>query len=170
MSVAMLAEQLVKAGIQVNVFTTTANGKNELQVRVNEPLTVDDVGVIYYNRLTKDHTHFSPRLLINVWRKAKEFDVIHIHAWWNLVSVLSCLIAIIRKVPVVVSPRGTLSNYSFTNKNNKVKGIIHGILTKPLLKQCFIHTTSGNEYLAITDIVKCKAIFNIPNFVRLAKK
>jgi len=168
MSVSMLAEQLVKAGIIVNVFTTTANGTTELPVQINEPVLIDGVTIIYFKRITKDHTHFSPSLLMHLWRNAKSYNVIHIHAWWNLVSVLSCLIAVKRNVPVILSPRGTLSNYSFHNKNNKVKGLIHSYLGKSLLKKCFIHTTSVNELSAIKKIVQPKGFFNIPNFIRLA--
>jgi len=153
MSVSMLAEQLSKQGAEVTVFTTTANGLNELSVTINQPVIIDGVTVIYFKRITKDHTHLSPALLKNVWQKARDYDVVHIHAWWNLVSMLSCLIAVMRNVKVVVSPRGTLSNYSFNNKNNGVKGLIHTFLTKPLLKKCDIHTTSDNEYAAVKSII-----------------
>jgi glycosyltransferase involved in cell wall biosynthesis len=167
MSVSMLAEQLTFAGISSDVFTTTANGKKELAVEVAKPIIIDGVSVTYFNRLTKDHTQFSPSLLIHVWRKAKDYDIIHVHAWWNLAAVLSCLIAMWRKVPVVVSPRGTLSSYSFGNKNNIFKALIHNLITRPLLKNCFIHTTSENEYQSVQKIIKTKSFFKIPNFIRL---
>lgn len=167
MSVSMLAEQAAKLGAEITVFTTTANGLNELPVTTNQPVIIDGVTVIYFKRISKDHTHLSPTLLKNVWQKARDYDVVHIHAWWNLVSMLSCLIAVMRNVKVVVSPRGTLSNYSFNNKNNGIKGLIHTFLTKPLLKKCDIHTTSDNEYSAVKSIVEGKHFFNIPNFIRL---
>jgi glycosyltransferase involved in cell wall biosynthesis len=167
MSVSMLSEQLVKAGIDVSVFTTTANGKTELPVETQKSIMVDGVNVTYFNRVTKDHTQFSPALLVHLWRKAKDYDAVHIHAWWNLVAVLSCLVATMRKVPVVVSPRGTLSSYSFSNKNNGIKGLIHNFLTKPLLKKCFVHATSNQEYKALKKLIESKAFFNIPNFIKL---
>jgi glycosyltransferase involved in cell wall biosynthesis len=167
MSVSMLSEQLVIAGKSVDVYTTTANGKKELPVVVGKPILIDGVTTTYFNRVTKDHTQFSPQLIIHVWKNAKDYDVIHVHAWWNLAAVLSCLVATLRKVPVVVSPRGTLSSYSFGNKNNTAKGLIHNLLTKPLLKKCFIHTTSENEHQSIKRIVKARTFFNIPNFIRL---
>jgi len=167
MSMSMLSEQLVIAGGDVAVYATTANGLNELPVDIARPVLVDGVKVIYFKRITKDHTHLSPSLLTHLWRTARDYDVIHIHAWWNLVSVLGCLVALMRKVPVVVSPRGTLSNYSFHNKNNSIKSVMHSWLGKPLLKKCFIHTTSTNEYDAIKAILPDNTIFNIPNFINL---
>jgi glycosyltransferase involved in cell wall biosynthesis len=169
MSVSMLCEQLVKKHIDVMVFTTTANGTDELPV-TNNPVDVDGVPVIYFKRITKDHTHFSPPLLSKLWHNVKNYDAVHIHAWWNMVSVLSCLIAIIRGVPVIVSPRGTLSPYSFSNKNRFVKKLIHELLGKPLLDKCYIHVTSQRESTAMSDLVQPKGIFNIPNFVKLANK
>jgi glycosyltransferase involved in cell wall biosynthesis len=170
MSVSMLGEQLVKKHIDVMVFTTTANGTDELPVTLNNMVDVDGVQVTYFKRITKDHTHFSPALLSKLWHQVKNYDVVHIHAWWNLVSVLSCFISLMRSVPVIVSPRGTLSPYSFSNKNRFVKKLIHELLGKPLLDKCYIHVTSQRESTAISDLVQPKGIFNIANFVKLAGK
>ncbi|RZA02784.1 MAG: glycosyltransferase [Sphingobacteriaceae bacterium] len=170
MSVSMLCEQLVKKHTEVMVFTTTANGAAELPVTLNNTVNVDGVQVTYFKRLTKDHTHFSPALLSRLWHDVKKYNVVHIHAWWNMVSVLSCLIAVLRGVPVIVSPRGTLSPYSFSNKNRLIKMFIHQILGKPLLNKCYLHVTSQRESAAMSDLVQPKEIFNLPNFVKLADK
>jgi glycosyltransferase involved in cell wall biosynthesis len=168
MSVSKLSETLVKAGCIIEVFTTTANGKTELAETGKDAAIVDTVPVYYYKRLTKDHSHFSPQLLKAVWKRATQFDVVHIHAWWNLVSVLSCLLAVMRGVPVVLSPRGTLSNYSFYNKNSFLKKCIHVFLGKPLLSRCYIHATSQHEQAAMAKLVQTRQIFNIPNFIELS--
>ncbi|GAB3903540.1 XrtY-associated glycosyltransferase XYAG1 [Mucilaginibacter boryungensis] len=167
MSVSKLSEVLGRMGNSVRVFTTTANGQTELPVHTRETVLVDGVQVNYFPRITKDHSHFSPGLLRAVWKQVKQFDVVHIHAWWNLVSVLTCLIAVIRKVPVVLSPRGTLSSYSFHNKNALVKRCIHSLLGKPLLNKCFVHVTSTHEAEAIAQLIRPRQIINIPNFIEL---
>lgn len=165
MSVSKLSEQLVKNGCTVEVFTTTANGSKELPVIPGIPQQVSGVTVRYFNRLSKDHTHFSPKLLLTLWKEVRSFDLVHIHAWWNLVSVLSCFIALLRKVPVVLSPRGTLSPYSFTNRHTGIKKIFHTIFGRPLLQRCHIHTTSEREATAIAKLLRPKKIFNIYNLV-----
>ncbi len=167
MSVSMLCEQLVKQGISVEVFTTTANGKNELAVTPGRQVNVDGVNVQYFKRVTKDHSHFSPFLLIALWKNSREFDLVHIHAWWNLVSVLSCLVAVSRKVPVLLSPRGTLSPYSFGNKKVITKSIIHSFIGKYLLRRCNIHTTTTRESEAILRVITPQSITMLPNFVKL---
>jgi len=78
-------------------------------------------------------------------------------------------VALMRKVPVIISPRGTLSNYSFHNKNNNIKSIMHSWLGKPLLKKCCIHTTSNNEHDVMKAMLPDNTIFNIPNFIDLTK-
>lgn len=167
MSVAMLCEELSKAGVFIEVFTTTANGPEELPVNIGQPVKIDGITVTYFKRLTKDHTHFSPALLTALWKRAGEFDVIHIHAWWNLVSIFSCMVALVRRVPVVLSPRGTLSPYSFVNKNIRQKQLIHKLLGKRILKKCHFHVTSLRENLASTQLVQPISITTIPNFVKL---
>ncbi|MBC7400100.1 MAG: glycosyltransferase [Mucilaginibacter sp.] len=170
MSVAKLSEQLVDAGNKVTVFTTTANGKYELAIEPNKPTLVDGVWVTYFKRITKDHSHFSPGLLIKLWRDVRGFDIVHIHAWWNLVSVFSAFIALVRKVPVVISPRGTLSDYSFQNKNSAVKSLIHNFLGKSLLKRSYLHATSVAEKKALLNIIKPIELFDIANFVKIAQQ
>jgi len=167
MSVSMLSEQLVNAGVTVEVFATTANGQKELPVTPGVVVEVDGVKVIYFKRITKDHTHFSPMLLKKVWKEASRFDAVHIHAWWNLASLLACMLALMRKVPVIVSPRGTLSTYSFNNKNIGIKQLIHRFIGKPMLNRCFIHVTSERERDAISTLIHPKSITVLPNFVRL---
>jgi glycosyltransferase involved in cell wall biosynthesis len=167
MSVSMLCEQLVKAGVVVTVFSTTANGLEELPVAAGESINVDGVPVRYFNRITKDHSHFSPSLLLRLWKDVNKFDLVHIHAWWNLVSVLSCFIALLRKVPVLVSPRGTLSPYSFGNRNIGAKWLIHQLLGKYLLNNSHIHTTTQRESDAVMRLIHPRGINLLPNFIQL---
>lgn len=165
-SVSKLSEELIKQECDITVFTTTANGRYELPVAIS-PVLVDGVSVYYFKRITKDHSHFSPALLFAVWKQVKKFDAVHIHAWWNTVSILSCLIALMRGVPVIISPRGTLSAYSFQNKNAFYKKCIHYLLGRGLLKSCYIHVTSVHEKSRLVEIITPKGFFVIPNFVQL---
>lgn len=160
--------------LDLQVLTTTANGAGELQVNTNELIIIDKVAVTYFKRLTKDHSHFSPGLLLRLREQILRYTqddqmVIHIHAWWNLVSVLSCLVAKWYKVPVVLSPRGMLTLYTFGNRNSFSKRIIHILIGKRLLKYCHIHTTSEQEKRDILKIVTPKSINVIANLVSLGQ-
>nr|WP_199157582.1 glycosyltransferase [Pedobacter sp. ASV2] len=174
MSVAKLCEELAKnSDIELEVFTTTANGKNELSVAPNKPVIVDGVKVRYFKRITKDHTHFSPTLLkalkkeILDCRAINKKLIIHIHAWWNLVSILSCWLAKWYNVPVVLSPRGMLTNYSLNNRNNLPKKLVHNLKGKSLLKYCYMHATSKKEKEDIIGFIQPIGIEVIYNLVSM---
>ena len=168
-SIAQLCEAQQKAGQTIEVFTTTANGKEELCVETSRPTQVEGVKVTYFRRITKDHTHFSPALLWHIYRVAVKRPletIIHIHSWWNLTSLLSCLIAKYKNIPVVLSPRGMLTPYSFSNRNGILKSILHCSIGKTLIAYSAIHATSEKERQDILTISKQLNITVIPNLMQ----
>ena len=167
MSVSMLSENLAVAGVETEVYTTTANGKQELDVPIGTPVEVDGVTVTYFKRQTKDHSHYSPQLFKKLKKDVKNFDLVHVHTWWNLVSLISCAIAQNRGVPVILSPRGTLSPYSFQNGSVGIKWFIHRLFGKRMLEKCFIHVTSERERNAMAALFHPKSISVLSNFVKL---
>jgi glycosyltransferase involved in cell wall biosynthesis len=167
MSVSKLCEVLVDHGEDVEVLTTLANGTQEFDFPSGEMTRIDKVPVRFFKRLTKDHSHFSPALLKYLYSSSNKIDLIHIHAWWNLVSILSCLIAIRKNTPVLLSPRGTLSPYSFKVGNVFVKKIIHRLVNRRLLRSCHFHVTSGKEKEDLLEIIAPKSVRVIPNFIQL---
>ena len=174
LSVSKLCEELHKSQLQIKVLTTTANGTTELPVNTGMPNKVAQVDVYYFKRLTKDHTHFSPSLLFNLVKMIRESKrdnpgklVVHIHSWWNTIAILSCLTATLYKVPVVLSPRGMLTPYTWSNRNSFYKKLIHKLLGKHLLKRCLIHATTEKEKQDISKITRSfKEIRVIPNLVK----
>ena len=175
MSVAKLCEALVQHNLDLEVLTTTANGKTELNVESGEKISVDGVPATYFKRITKDHTHFSPALLLGLREKIKEQKtknkdlppVIHIHSWWNLVTIFSCLMAKIYHIPVVLSPRGMLTAYTQNNRNSLLKSILHTLIGKSLLRYCHIIASSEQEQQDLLQIIMPKSITIIPNLVSL---
>lgn len=154
--------------IMVEVYTTLANGKEELPYQSGEVRMVDGVTVNYFKRNTKDHGHFSPSLLWYLWKTVKNYDIIHIHAWWNLVTMPSCLIALVRGKKVILTPRGTLSPYSFRFQKSFLKNLFHQTIGKRLLQRCYLHATSKKEASDCHQLFREKS-FTIPNFVSFPK-
>lgn len=166
-SVASLCEELVKNHHDVVVYTTSANGPNELNVKRGIIQKIDDVEVIYFKRIIKDPVHLSPSLLQTLWKKCKKYDVVHIHSWWNLVAILSALICYLQSVRIIISPRGMLSSYSINNKNISLKKIFHVLLAKRMMKKNLFHATSEREKKEIKLLLPQAEITVIPNFVSL---
>lgn len=182
MSVARLCEELDKVkslklkgdgleylndSIAITVYTTLANGKEELAYKNGAVKIVDGVEVHYFKRMTKDHSHLSPALLAYTWKTIQNFDLVHIHAWWNLVSVGVSLIAWLKGVKVLITPRGTLSTYSFETNTTRPKKIFHRLIGKRLLNRSFFHCTSVQESNEVKKIIQPPSIYVIPNFVEL---
>lgn len=156
--------------ISVTVYTTLANGKEELPYENGAIKIVNGVEVHYFKRITKDHSHLSPTFLFYLWKTVKQFDIIHVHAWWNLVSVGAAIICWLKCKQYILSPRGTLSSYSFYNRKSKLKRLFHFLIGKPLLKRAIFQVSSEKEKRDIENIVGVKSIIKvIPNFVELQK-
>ena len=64
--------RLVQADEEVKVFTTTANGKDELDVIPGKEYLIEGVKVIYFNRLTKDHSHITFSLWKHLYKECKQ--------------------------------------------------------------------------------------------------
>jgi glycosyltransferase involved in cell wall biosynthesis len=170
-SVAALCESLVIAGQDVTVFTTNANGAENLSVDTNQYYSVEGVNVRYFNRWTKGHFNVSPTLFLEVIRKAKKFDIIHIHSWWNPIAVLITLLCLLLNRKPVLSPRGSVSTYSFANGKAKTKLLFHKLFGQFLLKRTMLHVTS-NEEKKETEKYVGKEVhqYIIPNILELPQR
>ena len=162
----MLAENLVKAGLDTEVYATTANGKRGAACYSRRQ---GYGGWRTRNVFLKESPKITRPLFTGTFqnfyeKEAQSFSLIHIHAWWNLVSIFSCLIALKRNVPVLLSARGTLSPYSFQNKNIGVKWLLHHLLGKTLLEKCHVHATSKREADAVSSLFKPRSMAILPNF------
>ena len=166
-SVAKLCEGLINDGQTVQVYTTTANGTTELPVAPNKTIMVDGVPVTYFTRITKDHSHVSPNLWRHLYKTCKNYDIVHIHSWWNPLVIVAAMICHKQNVKVVVSPRGMLSNYIMHSTNKQLKKFIHFIIGKKVLAKSYFHATSLREWEECKQIIPNWNGFTIPNIVTL---
>jgi glycosyltransferase involved in cell wall biosynthesis len=164
LSVSRLCEAQVQLGATVRVLTTTANGPAELDVPRGEARLVNGVEVYYYRRLTKDHTHFSPALLWQVWRQCRRYDIVHIHSWWNLVAVLSAFLCMLRGKRFILSPRGMLSPYTLSSP---LKRAFHRWPGAWILKHGTLHATTEQEAEECLKVVPNWLYFIAPNIIPL---
>ncbi|CAM3822678.1 XrtY-associated glycosyltransferase XYAG1 [Mucilaginibacter galii] len=166
-SVARLCEGLVAAGNTVHVYTTTANGKTELEVPVGQPVDVEGVQVTYFKRITKDPTHISPALWKALNQNVSQYDVVHIHSWWNILVMVAAKICLSKKAKVIIAPRGMLSRYIFNSGSSKVKKLIHNLFGRNLLAKTQFHATAQAEYIECAELIPGWKGFVLPNIIAL---
>ncbi|SHF73275.1 XrtY-associated glycosyltransferase XYAG1 [Flavisolibacter ginsengisoli] len=169
-SVSKLCEIESKIGVEISVVTTNANGSNNLlNVETNTPIIVDGIKVHYFKNQITGNIFISIGLWKYVFKHCKKFDVVHIHSWWNLLVIISCLICKIRGVKVIISPRGMLNHYIFNSGKQKMKKFIHFIIGRRLLSNCTFHATSEQEYNDCKTLIKNWNGFRLPNIIEFPK-
>ncbi len=166
-SVSALCEVQAANGNEVLVFTTNANGAKNLDVVLEKVHYTNKVSIIYFPRITGDHTHASPKLWFALFKNSKKYDVVHLHSWWSVLMMGCAWILWLRGVRFVFSPRGMFSNYSFNHNINPIKkGIFFGLLSKPFLKNQIFHATAQSEEKEIKDLFSRDAkVFTLPNLL-----
>ena len=162
-AVANLAESLVAIGHEVTVYTTTANGKKELDVEIGKEYNVENVKVTYFRRIIGGHNHLSPSLLRRLSRVVNRYDVIHIHSWWNLVTMPAAWICRSKKIMPFISPRGTLTEYTFNHHRTLPKHIVHSLAGRKLLEQSILLFTSTREKEEALKFIRPRESFVLPN-------
>jgi glycosyltransferase involved in cell wall biosynthesis len=146
-------------------MTTTANGKYELPETGSTPLNIGGAFVYRFRRITGDHSNFSPGLLINLWRSVRQYDVVHIQSWWNLVAMPAAWICLLRGVRPVISPRGSITSYTFVHRRQGLKRLLHNVAGRQFLKRSLIHVTSERERQDVLEAVPQAQIRVLPNFL-----
>jgi glycosyltransferase involved in cell wall biosynthesis len=165
--IALLAETLVRMGHTVTVYTTTANGRTELDVPVGQKVIVDGVHVTYFRRITGDHTQTSPDLWRRLWSTVRDFDVVHLHSWWNVAIMGAAWVCQQRGVIPVLSPHGMLSSYILTANNSAKKQLLHWLFGQRLLRRTRLHVSTEQELQESHQIVPNWPGRVIPNPVTL---
>ena len=166
-SVSALAEALVATGHRVTVYTTTANGSKELEVETGVAQQVNGVTVIYFRRITGDHTHISPALWKSLDANAESFDIIHLHSWWSILIMRAAWICRKKQISFILSPRGMLGAYSFTHQHSFSKKWIHKIAGKNLLASSILHATTRLEWDDCRKVNAGWKGFILPNLIEL---
>lgn len=143
-SLAHLCEAQAAAGWEVEVITTLANGAEELPYTPGIPHENNRVKVVYYKRWTGDHSHFSPSLLWSLFWYLRRKDIrhVHIHSWWNLVTIPAVVICWLSGRRPLLSPRGMLSPYTL---KSPTKRLFHNFFGRFFLRRTLLHATSKQE-------------------------
>jgi glycosyltransferase involved in cell wall biosynthesis len=79
--------------------------------------------------------YLSPGFLGWLARASGAYDIIHVHGVFNGFCSLAATVALGQHRPVVLTPCGMLSRYSFTNRRRRLKRLFHRIVDAPNLRR-----------------------------------
>ena len=143
-----LSAALARAGAEVTVLTTNANGDSgqpPLEVPLNLPLSEDGYTVRYFRCAPFRRYKFSWELLQWLAQNAQDYDIAHIHALFSPVSTAAATVARRRGLPYVLRPMGTLDRADLSKKR-QLKQIYGRLLERPnLAGAAAVHFTSAQE-------------------------
>src|SRR5688572_6958558 len=107
-SILGLCRALQRVGVDVEAFTTTADGKGELPAAPHGQL-YEGVPVRYFPRAFP-RRFFGVRGLAAALREAcRGCDLLHVHGLWNIPAWTAARVARRAGVPYILSPRGMLN-------------------------------------------------------------
>jgi glycosyltransferase involved in cell wall biosynthesis len=161
-SILGLCRGLVDAGIEVEVFTTTANGDKPLPA-APEGVVYEDVPVRYFPLAWPQRYWRANGLRAAVRTAADRADLIHVHGLWNMTSWAGVASARAARKPYVISPRGMLRPEAM-QRHRRMKSLAYwGIERANLEAATLLHATSDLEKSDLTQYGPPVAV--IPNGV-----
>jgi glycosyltransferase involved in cell wall biosynthesis len=161
-SILGLCRALGDAGVDVEVFTTTANGDKPLPA-APDGVVIEGVRARYFP-LAWPRRYWRARGLRSALKKAAAgADLVHVHGLWNMTGWAGIWAARAAGKPYIVSPRGMLQPEA-RQRHREMKSLAYwGIERANLRGATLLHATSVLEGPELTSYGP--PVFLIPNGV-----
>ena len=137
-----LSQKIAENDVDVEVITTNLNGNSKLDVTPNILSKLDGFKVKYYNKCLIPF--FSFKMIFGLAKDIRYADVVHIQSIYSLSTPFALLHSFIQKKVILLSPRGSLTLWSFKHRGI-FKKIWINLLIKPFQKRIQWHATSVKE-------------------------
>jgi glycosyltransferase involved in cell wall biosynthesis len=151
-SILGLCKALAQTGIDVDVMTTTANGRGrELEPAVAAPRRIDGVRARYFPLAEPRWLWHAPLLRQALRRELGWYDVVHIHGLWHLPAWHAARLARRLDVPYVVSPRGMLEPEALAIHHARKAVAFRLVERRNLQGAAYLHATSPIEAATLAE-------------------
>lgn len=145
-----LSKKLARRGVEVYVSTTNANGDVKLNEERNRFVKKEEnLFVKYYNEQIINN--ISLRFLFGIWLDIKKSDVVYIQYLFHYTVLFSLLFSVVFSKRTIISPRGSFSSFTLSNKSPILKLIWLNYFIRPFYKRVIWQASS---YLEKEDIVR----------------
>jgi glycosyltransferase involved in cell wall biosynthesis len=165
-SILGLCKGLLRAGVDVEVVTTTANGRTPLPP--SSPAGTQYEGVaVQYVPAAFPRRFFGAKIRRPLAEAIERADVCHIHGVWNVPEWWASYLARAARVPYVVSPRGMLQPQAM-QRGRARKAVAYSLLERRNLSHAaLLHATSDQEADALAGLRLGVKVAVVPNGVDL---
>jgi glycosyltransferase involved in cell wall biosynthesis len=163
-----LCRGLQRAGVDVEVVTTTANGRQDLRPSPIGGETYEGVPVRYLERAFP-RRFFGARIRRALTDALVRADVCHIHGVWNVPEWWASHLARAGGVPYVISPRGMLQPEAIRLGRWRKAAALALVDRRNLTRAALLHATSDQEAGALRNLGFGPPIAVIPNGVDLGE-
>jgi glycosyltransferase involved in cell wall biosynthesis len=166
-SILGLCKALLRSGVDVEVVTTTANGRTPLPPSAAEPDHYEGVPVQYVPAAFP-HRFFGARIRQPLADAIERADLCHIHGVWNVPEWWASHLSRAGGVPYVISPRGMLQPQAM-RRGRARKAVVYALLERRNLSHAvLLHATSRQEADAIEALRLGVKVAIVPNGVDLS--
>lgn len=140
-----LCRELVKQGLDVSIFTTDADIKGRLRVKLNTVVDIDGIKVIYFPVQFFQKYKFSLPLAKALRERIPFFDIIHIHSLFQFSTCIASYYCRKYQRPYIIRPLGHLD--PFLLKRHRFRKFIYMSMfeRKNLKHSSLIHFTTESE-------------------------
>lgn len=164
-SILGLCKGLARAGVAVEVLTTTADGTSDLPASPPEGDVFDGVAVRYLPRAFPRRLFGARGLGVALEAAISRADVVHVHGLWTIPGWAAGRRALGAGVPLVVSPRGMLDAGSLAQHAWRKRLAWALVERRHLFGATLLHATSEAERRALRRWAPGVPVVTIPNGV-----
>ena len=166
-SIHALCRALIREAVDVQVFTTDANGAEALPAAVTQRSTFEDVAVRYFGRTRPSSPIGSRALAAALRQEVGGYDVVHIHGLWNRVVWAAAREAVRAGVPYVLSPRGMLEPAARAHHRWRKRAAWALVESSVVHRASLLHATSAVERDTLLALGSSAPVALIPNGIEL---
>lgn len=157
-----MAEGAARAGAEVEVVTTDANGPRSLDVPIGSPSRESGVTYRYFRRTLPGEWKFSLPLTRWLFEHLAQYDLVHVHALFSYTTIPGCRFAANAKVPYLLRPLGTLAHWSLGLHAWKKWPYYRLVERHHLRHAAAIHATSEAEAVEIRALGVAATVRVVP--------
>jgi glycosyltransferase involved in cell wall biosynthesis len=146
------AEELGKQGMSVDLITTNANGRDYLDVTLQNWIEKPTYRIQYFPCWNISEYKLSGSLAIWLFRHVRDYDIVHTMGVFSPAVTTAHWSCQLHKVPYIMNPQGMLEPWALAYKSQKKQ------IYSTLIERSALENASAVQALNTTELENIKAL------------